>query len=156
MNSTTPILLVEDDENDVFFMEHALKESGLPNQLMVVRNGRDAIHYLAGEGIYADRERFPRVGLVLLDLSLPFVGGMDVLSWLQQQPFAGELVVVVLTASTNPSDIEKAVALGAAEYQVKPSNGLQLVPLLREVAARWLAGPLVVDPPAARGRRRGS
>lgn len=145
MDRDTPILLVEDDENDIFFFDYALKELCLPNRLMVVRNGRDAIRYLAGEGIYADREQYPKVGLVLLDLNMPLLTGMEVLGWLQHQPFARELVVVVLTASADPSDIEKAAALGAAEYRIKPTNGLDLIPMLRDLAARWLTAPPARD-----------
>jgi DNA-binding response OmpR family regulator len=79
MNRT--ILLVEDDANDVFFMKRAMKLAGMLNPVQVASDGQQAIQYLSGAGDYGDRERFPLPGLVLLDLKLPHVMGLDVLKW---------------------------------------------------------------------------
>ena len=140
MNTNDPILLAEDDENDAFFMEFAFKKSGLAHPLKVLRDGQEAIRYLDGQGIYAEREKYRSPCLVLIDLNLPILTGFDVLEWLQRQPRAGKLTpVVVLTASSNPVDIQKAAALGAVDYRVKPTNAANLVIILRELQARWLA-----------------
>ena len=77
-------------------------------------------------------------GLVLLDLNLPLLTGFHVLEWLQRHP-ASKVVVIVLTASSNPADLEKAMSLGAADYWLKPTNSAHLVPMFREMQARWLA-----------------
>ncbi len=138
MPTRAAILLVEDDENDIFFVELAVREIGIRNPLRVVRDGAKAIQYLKGEGESADRKQFPQARLVLLDISMPIASGFQVLEWLRQQPWADELVAVVLSASTDPADIERATALGAAEYQVKPSNALHLTSILRELTRRWL------------------
>lgn len=77
--------------------------------------------------------------MMLLDLHMPILTGFDVLEWLQCHPFTPKPVLIVLTASSNPADIERALSLGVAEYRVKPSNSERLVPMLRELHARWLA-----------------
>ena len=138
MNHDSPILLVDDDDNDVLLAQIAFQEAGLSNPLPVVRNGAEAIHYLSGDGIYADRARFPIPGLVLLDLNMPLLSGFQVLEWLQHHP-ASNVVAIVLTASSNPNDVERAMSLGAADYRVKPTNSAHLVPIFRELHARWLA-----------------
>ena len=133
------ILLAEDDENDVFFMQRALARSKIPYRLVVVRNGEQAVQYLSGEGIYADRQRYPKPSLLLLDLGMPVLSGLGVLEWLQHWSAAREFAVVVLTSSPDPSDIERAQSLGADDYRVKPSNAADLTPMLLELQALWLA-----------------
>src|SRR5579859_3819304 len=109
---TRPILLVEDDENDVFFFKRAMKKTGVANPLQVATNGQEAIHYLQGTGKFAERAQFPLPELVLLDLKLPFVMGLDVLRWIRQQ--SGLVpIVVILSASQEESDIAAAYRLGA-------------------------------------------
>lgn len=139
MNPCGPILLAEDDENDVLFMQMAITRSGIPNPLVVVRNGEQAIQYLSHKGMYADRERYPNPCVLLLDLGMPVLSGLDVLEWLQHWPTARAFLVVVLTSSADPSDIERAKSLGADDYRLKPSNAANLSPMLLELQTRWLA-----------------
>ena len=80
----TTILQVEDDPNDVFFLQHAMKKMGVANPIQVASDGQQAIDYLQGAGKFADRERFPLPCLVLLDLKLPHVMGLDVLKWIRE------------------------------------------------------------------------
>src|SRR5438309_108541 len=101
------ILQIEDDPNDVFILRHAMKKAGVVNPIQVVNDGQQAIDYLKGAGSFADRERFPLPSLVLLDLKLPYVMGLDVLKWIRQQPGAAP-IVVVLTASGEDADIATA------------------------------------------------
>jgi CheY-like chemotaxis protein len=123
------ILLVEDDKNDVFLMERAFANTGVPVQVQVARDGREALRYLHGEGNYADREQHPLPCLVLLDLNLPHVPGLEVLKQIRENPRLRNLVVVVLTSSMMDSDIERAYSLGANSYLSKPS-------ILEEVQAQ--------------------
>jgi CheY-like chemotaxis protein len=146
MNPSAPILLVEDDENDVLLTQLAFRTAGMSNPLQVAHSGYEAILYLGGDGIYVDRTRYPIPDLMLLDLSMPVLTGFDVLEWLRGHPPTSEVVVIVLTASSNPADIERAMALGAADYRVKPSNSAHLVQILRELRARWL-GPARIHAP---------
>lgn len=132
-----PLLLIEDDENDVFFMQRAMKDSGLTNPLHVVTDGQEAIDYLSGAGSFADRQQHPLPSLIFLDLKLPRRGGFDVLTWLRErEPFAS-LVVLVLTTSAEERDLLRAYRLGANAYLVKPPTPVQLTRLLDSVRAFW-------------------
>ena len=133
------ILVAEDDENDVFFLRRALKRLGLPNELIVVADGQQLVDYLSARGIYAARSAYPLPGLLLLDLKMPRKGGFEVLAWLKSRPDLAELPVVILSSSAQESDIKKARELGADGYQVKPQNSEDLVEIVRQLHARWLA-----------------
>jgi CheY-like chemotaxis protein len=136
MNRT--ILLVEDDANDVFFMKRAMKLAGIVNPLQVASDGRQAMHYLAGTGGYSDRTQHPLPCLVLLDLKLPHVMGLDVLKWMRAQPELRHIVVLIFTSSRLPPDISKAYFLGANSYLVKPSSPEELPETLRTIKRYWL------------------
>ena len=131
------ILQVEDDPNDVFFLKHALKRAGVANPIRVVNDGREAIDYLKGAGKFADRDQFPLPGLVLLDLKLPHVMGLDVLKWIRQESGLS-LVVVLLTASAEEVDIASAYRLGANGFLVKPSEARKLVDMAKAINDFWL------------------
>lgn len=129
-------LVADDEENDRFLLRRAVARSGLDWSLMEVQDGQKAEDYLSGKGPYEDRTKFPMPQLVLLDLNMPFINGFDVLEWLRTQPLLKGIPVVVLTSSPLPSDRQKAMTLGATDYQVKPNNGEELVSLLRGLPAR--------------------
>jgi CheY-like chemotaxis protein len=130
------ILLAEDNEDDVFFFKAAAKKAGWPHEIVVAPNGRIAIEilqrYVAGEA------KTPPLSLALLDLKMPFVGGLEVLEWARTQPELRFLPVSVLTSSEQESDIEAAYRLGAASFLVKPSQPEGLGELLRAIDAYWL------------------
>jgi CheY-like chemotaxis protein len=134
MNKT--ILLVEDEEDDIFFMKRAVKKHGL-NPLQVAQDGQAAIEYLEGIGEYANRERFPLPCLVLLDLKLPRVMGLEVLKWIRQQAALHGIVVIVLSSSKLGPDIEMAYRLGANSYLVKPSPD-KLSGMISAIKQYWL------------------
>ena len=90
-----PILQVEDDANDVFLLQHAMTKAGVENPIQVATDGQQAIDYLKGAGKYADREQFPLPCLVLLDLKLPYVMGLDVLRWIRQEPGMAAIVLIL-------------------------------------------------------------
>jgi CheY-like chemotaxis protein len=136
--NTHTILLVEDDENDVLFMEMALQKADLAHSFRVVEDGQAAIDYLSGAGEYVDRARFPLPALVFLDLKLPLIMGMEVLKWIREQSALDTMAVIVLTSSQQRSDIEKACALGANSYLVKPSSPAGLGEIVDLVKRYWL------------------
>jgi CheY-like chemotaxis protein len=135
-----PILAAEDEETDALLLAMAFKKAGLPNALVIVRDGQEAVDYLAGQPPYADRSRHPLPGLLLLDLKMPRMNGFEVLEWLAARPDFKDLPVVVLSSSAYESDVAKALGMGAREYRVKPHDYKQLTGLLLEVMARWMAG----------------
>jgi CheY-like chemotaxis protein len=138
MLDKVPILLAEDDKNDVFLMKRAFENAGFLNPLIVVNNGKEAVQYLEGEGQYADRQKFPLPGLMLLDLKMPFMDGFDVLAWLRSRPQFNSLPVVVLTSSKLESDITKSREMGVYDYRVKPHRFEDLVRMLDDVRKCWL------------------
>ncbi|HEY6227654.1 MAG TPA: response regulator [Verrucomicrobiae bacterium] len=134
------ILLVDDEENDVFFMVEAFKRAGITNY-QIVRDGQQALDYLRGEGKYADRAQFPMPALALLDLKLPFVMGLDVLRKIRERP--GGPIVIILSASSDPTDISNAYAAGANAYLVKPSSVEGLFDLVKCMKEFWLTHNVV-------------
>src|SRR5208283_5372818 len=134
---TTPILLVEDEENDVFFFKRAMEKEGVMNRLLVAKDGQAAIDYLQGEGPFANREKFPLPGLILLDLKLPFVMGLDVLKWIREQSKSTS-IVLILSSSPDEEDVASAYRLGANAYLVKPAEPSQLAVIVRSIKSFWL------------------
>ncbi len=132
------ILLVEDSEDDVLFMKRAKTRAGIQSPMQVVQDGRKAMDYLKGRGAYADRQMHPLPLLILLDLKLPFVPGLEVLKWIRHEPGLETTLVVVLTSSKESTDIDQAYRYGANSYLVKPSNPTQLQELLRILVLYWL------------------
>ena len=102
------ILLAEDREDDIVIIRHAFAKAKFLNPLHIVRDGQEAIDYLQGEGKYANRDEYPLPSLFLLDLKLPRKDGLDVLKWVRSQPTLSALRVVVLSASEQVRDINKA------------------------------------------------
>lgn len=136
--TTAAILLVEDNEDDVFLMKRALQRAGIVNRLCLAEDGQQAIEYLSGAGPYADRGAHPMPAIVFLDLKLPMKGGLEVLAWIRGQPELENLVVVVLTSSNEPSDLKQAYRLGANSYVVKPPTSAQLLELAKAFKWYWL------------------
>jgi DNA-binding response OmpR family regulator len=129
------ILLVEDDHNDVLLIKRAFQKVNIANPIIVVNDGEQAISYLAGREPYVDRA-LPM--LVLLDLKLPRKTGHEVLEWLRGQANLKRLPVVVLTASSESSDVNRAYDLGANSYLVKPVTFDALVEMVKTLNLYWL------------------
>ena len=132
-----PILLVEDNSDDVLLTRRAFRKANIANPLQVVADGEAAVHYLSGQGGYADRELYPLPVLILLDLKLPRRSGHEVLDWLQQQPELKRLLVVVLTSSKESVDINEAYELGANSYLVKPVAFDALLEMVKTLNQYW-------------------
>jgi DNA-binding response OmpR family regulator len=134
---TKVILHVEDDENDVLLFEHALSKARVDNPVYVASNGRQAIHYLKGEGKFADRDEFPLPWLILLDLKLPLVPGLEVLKWIRHEARLS-IPVLILTSSENEVDMEAAYELCANAYLVKPNEVGKLAEVAKAIKDFWL------------------
>jgi RNA polymerase sigma factor (sigma-70 family) len=132
------ILMVEDEEDQVFLTKHALSRANLVNPVRIVSDGEEAIAYLSGKGAYADRRANPLPSLILLDLKLPRIGGLEVLEWIRAQSHLKNLPVAVLTASINPRDREQADQLGVNAYLCKPVNSEGLLEMMKSIGMYWL------------------
>lgn len=144
------VLVVEDDENDVFFLRRALHSTGAEIDLRVASDGRQALDYLLGRGDFGDRAKHPLPGLVLLDLKVPYVSGLDVLRQIRATPELRRLIVVVLTSSALDSDVSEAYEIGANSFLVKPSRLEEQKELAERIVRYWLQANL--PPPRRTGR----
>jgi len=122
------------------FMKIAFQKAGMGESLHAVVNGREAIDYLAGSGIYADRSQHPLPAVVLLDLNLPVIPGFDVLRWLRSRPELAGMPVVVFSSSTRDEDKAKARELGAKDFVGKPQTMGGFGEVVERVREKWLAG----------------
>lgn len=132
------MLLVEDNDDDVFLMRRALKSAGISNPIFVAESGQQAVDYLSGAGVYHDRSKYPMPVVVFLDLKLPLISGHEVLAWIRSQRQLESLLVVVLTSSNEPSDVRRSYSLGANSYLMKPLNARQLLDLAKAFNWSWL------------------
>ena len=143
MTPRNPILLAEDDANDVLLLRLAFEAIGLTNALVVVHNGQETIDYLRGTGAYRDREKYRQPRLVLLDLNMPGMDGFEVLAWRNTQKHLRNLPIIVLSSSNLQTDVRRAMDLGATAYRVKPGDFHYLKEVARQVRDQWFAE---VDP----------
>ena len=114
------IFLVEDNPDDELLTKRALKTNNLVNEIVVARDGQEALDYLSGEKAYGDGSLSERVAFVLLDLKLPKINGLDVLKWIRSNPDTKLLPVIILTSSKEESDIAESYRSGANSYIQKP------------------------------------
>jgi CheY-like chemotaxis protein len=138
MGTEHAILLVEDNEDDVFLMQRALKEAAISNPLRIVEDGQEAVDYLSGAAKFSDRSRYPLPAIIFLDLKLPLKSGHEVLTWIRSQPPFQSTVVVVLTSSDEPTDVARAYQIGANSYLVKPPTAEQLLDMAKSFKWYWL------------------
>lgn len=130
------VLLAEDNEDDAFFFKTAARRLGWVHPVVVAPDGREAISALSR--FISGSHTGPRLGLVLLDLKMPFVGGLEVLEWAHARPELRFLPICVLSSSEQETDIETAYRLGAASFLVKPTHPEALNELLRTLDSYWL------------------
>jgi CheY-like chemotaxis protein len=155
MNATPrrTLLLVEDDPEDLELTMYALRRCGYIDDIVVMRDGREAEDYLFAQGEYADCDASLRPAVLLLDLGLPKVSGFDLLARACADPRTYRMPVIVLTGSKDPRQIDKAYELGASSYILKTSDPEQLALTLGKVIQYWLE---LNVPPAQRGLGSGA
>lgn len=146
------ILHVDDDENDRLLLTIAHQRAKVPTRLVAVCDGLEAIAYLRGDGVYADRRCAPMPNLVLLDLKLPFKSGFEVLEWIRSQDKLRHVPVIILSSSQHECDRDRAFRGGARSYLVKPVSVEAMVDIVRELHATWFATVAVPGHAAARHR----
>ena len=148
--SAPMILLVEDNASDEALTLRALRKSGILNEVSVVRDGPAALDFLFCRGPYASRDPAEVPQLVLLDLNLPKLSGLDVLKELRADDRTKRLPVVILTSSSEDKDLLAGYGLGANSYVVKPVNFDQFSAAVRQLGLYWLVVNL--PPPKPEGR----
>jgi two-component system response regulator len=131
------ILLVEDNPNDELLALHAFKRNNVANNVCVVRDGAEALEFIFCTGVYADRA-IENPKLILLDLKLPLVDGIEVLRRIRSDPRTRLVPVVVLTSSNEERDIVEAYKLGVNSYIVKPVDFDQFNEMTRQLGYYWL------------------
>ncbi len=138
MNPAHAILLVEDNAADIEITRRALRASAAPVELIVVRDGQEAVDYLLRQGPHAAAARWRLPDLILLDLNLPRLTGREVLQRLRATEAFRSVPVVVLTTSKRPEDVRDLYAAGANTYIEKPRDFGQFVEVLRTIRHYWL------------------
>lgn len=142
------ILLVEDNPSDVRLTMHALRRYNLTNHIQVVRDGAEALDFLFCTGAYAQRNITQRPKVILLDLKLPLVSGLEVLQRVKADPRTSMIPVVVLTSSREDRDIDETYRLGVNSYITKPVDFEQFTEAVRTLGMYWV---LLNQPPVLPG-----
>ena len=138
------ILLVEDDPDDEALMLRVLRKHNIANEIVVARNGVEALDYLLGTGAHAGRDLRQQPQVTLLDLKLPKLDGLEVLRRLRADPRTHLLPVVILTSSKEEDDRVKGYSLGVNSYVPKPVDFTQFTEAVRQLGLYWL---LLNEPP---------
>jgi CheY-like chemotaxis protein len=131
------ILLVDDEENDATLVKMAFKKANILNPVQWVKDGMEAVAYLNAEGIYADRTRYPFPQVLLLDLKMPRMNGLELLQWLRVNSHFRIIPTIIMTSSRHDADIEKAYDLGVNTYMIKPSSFNELTAMVKVMHEYW-------------------
>jgi CheY-like chemotaxis protein len=132
------ILIVEDNPNDAEMALRALKKNNLTNNVLVVGDGEEALDFIFAKGKFVGREKKTRPKIILLDLKLPKVDGLEVLKEIKSNPQTKIIPVIVLTSSKEETDIMRSYLLGVNSYIVKPVDFDKFVDAVRELGLYWL------------------
>lgn len=132
------IILVEDNPDDAMLTKRALKNNNISNSIIHLKNGAEAIDFIFNGGIYDDRKftAFPKI--ILLDLKMPKINGMEVLEKIKSDPNTKKIPVVILTSSAEDPDIKKCYELGANSYIVKPVEFENFTKTVVDLGLYWL------------------
>jgi len=131
------ILLVEDDENDAMLLRMAFEKNNIANPVQWVKDGMEAVAYLNGDGIYANREKHPFPEVLLLDLKMPRMTGLELLAWIGEHPEFKVIPTIIMTSSRQELDIEHAYKLGANTYMTKPIAFDDLAKMVKLTHEYW-------------------
>ena len=143
------ILVAEDDPNDAALLEKAIRKNGFEYPLRMVADGGEAICYLEGQGKYADRSQFPFPRVLITDLKMPRLNGLELLEWLRDHPKSYVLPTILLSGSSLLVDVVRAYRLGVNTYFQKPGSFGELVEIVRVAHEYWMRAvvPAIQDCP---------
>jgi len=132
------ILFAEDSMDDATLTIRALAKSGFTNKLHHVKNGAEALDFIYCQGIYATRNFNEKPKMILLDLKMPKVTGIEVLEKVKSDPDLSSIPVIILTSSKEDPDVQKCYALGANSYIVKPVDSNKFFDAIKEIGMYWM------------------
>ncbi len=132
------ILMADDDADDRFLAADALREARVHNRINFVTNGEELMDYLMRRGAYADDEKYPLPGLILLDLNMPRMDGREALKEMKQNARLKRIPVVVLTTSQAEEDVLRSYDLGVSGYITKPVSFEGLIEVMRAIGRYWI------------------
>lgn len=142
MRNNVPILLVDDDQVDVMTVQRAFKRNNIADPLFVVGNGKKALDFLRHQGEYPDPEKCPRPGIILLDLNMPVMNGIEFLRLLKVDEDLRKIPVIVLTTSKEENDRVESFNLCVAGYIIKPVEFEKFVEAVRVLDLYWTLSEL--------------
>ena len=135
------LLLAEDDENDIVFFSEALEEASqkasVPIRLEVTRDGEQALCYLKGEGEFSDRKKYPFPQIIVTDLKMPLLNGLDVLAWLKEHDEYKRVPKILLSGSSEECDVDEAYRLGVNTFFQKPASLNDFRELVYYIVCYW-------------------
>lgn len=131
------VLVAEDNPNDIALLEAIVRRDGVEVQLNFVRDGTEVIEYLRGVGQFGNRQTFPMPDLILLDLKMHLMSGLEVLDWRRKHPQCARIPAVMLSGSGLEKDVAQAYALGANTYFEKPSTLGEFTALIQALVQYW-------------------
>ena len=137
MDTTLTILLADDNEDDIHLVQMALRKLGLDNPVYICRDGEEVIRYLQGKEPYANRQQCPFPRLLILDLKMPKLNGLEVLRWVRDHPHCAVIPTIILSTSSYKSDVQEAYELGANAYLTKPGEFTTLQTMFKDLFAFW-------------------
>jgi CheY-like chemotaxis protein len=137
MKTPLHVLVAEDEIGDVLLLERAFAKAGVSAPVYVAADGQEVLDYLEGVPPFNNPVQYPLPDLLLLDLHLPRVNGFEVLTRIRNHPKLSQMLVVILSSSNHPEEIQRAGALGANSYIVKPQDPTELVEVVRGLQEHW-------------------
>ena len=130
------VLLVEDNPDDITLTQFAFRRANVSNKVMVAKDGKEALDFFSRDGGTGNLDH--KLGLVLLDLKLPIVSGLDVLKEIKSNKYTALIPVIVLTSSIEDSDQTESLRLGANDYIRKPTGLSEFIEIVKQIKAKWL------------------
>jgi CheY-like chemotaxis protein len=132
-----PVLIVEDQRSDAEVLESLLKQIGIMNPIRKVSSALEAVSYIRGDLMFADRFQYPLPKIILLDLKMPGLDGFDFMDWLRKEQFLEKFLIYVVTGLEDVTQLRRAYAAGAKSFIQKPCTARDLINLVKAFPAGW-------------------
>lgn len=138
MNTNDYVLLVEDNPDEILLTQRAFKKGNIPIQLKIVTNGKQALDFFVSRSDCTQMDTNDKLKLILLDLNLPLISGLDVLKEVRANPATSRIPIIVLTSSTEEKDQIESYRLGANDYVRKPTGFAEFTETVKNIVIKWV------------------